>query len=128
MLVVQICVQKLEDRLMFHWLRSITNLFHRPGKRTSSPAPPERVRRRWRSLTMRQRQVAALVGLNFTYQQIGDILYISPHTARSHTRNVLRKLHIKDKAELCTVLSILEEQGVINLQAYGNQLDHNRLT
>jgi DNA-binding CsgD family transcriptional regulator len=77
---------------------------------------------------MRQRQVAALVGLNFTYQQIGDILYISPHTARSHTRNVLRKLHIKDKAELCAVLSILEEQGVINLQAYGNQLDHSRLT
>jgi DNA-binding CsgD family transcriptional regulator len=77
---------------------------------------------------MRQRQVAALVGLNFTYQQIGDLLYISPHTARSHTRNVLRKLHINSKAELRTVLSILEEQGVINLQAYSNYLDHSRLT
>jgi DNA-binding CsgD family transcriptional regulator len=77
---------------------------------------------------MRQRQVAALVGLNFTYQQIGEILCISPHTARTHTRNVLRKLRIDNKAELRVVLSILEEQGVINLQGYSNHLDQRWIT
>lgn len=103
---------------MLNWFRSIANLFTRSNNQTHTLVPPERVRRRWRSLTMRQQQVAALVGLNYTYQQIGESLCISPHTARTHTRNVLHKLRLSNKEELRQVLLILEEQEVINLQEY----------
>ena len=108
---------------MLNWFRSIGDLFTSSKNQTPTPVPPERFRRRWRSLTMRQQQVAILVGLNYTYQQIGESLCISPHTARTHTRNALHKLQLGNKAELRQVLVILEEQEVINLQRYSNYID-----
>ena len=75
---------------------------------------------------MRQQQVAALVGLNYTYQQIADNLYITRHTARAHTRAALHTLQLNNKEELRQVLLILEEQGVINLQAYSRYIDQLR--
>jgi DNA-binding CsgD family transcriptional regulator len=117
------------DYLKFlNWLHAIGDFFARFKDQSNKLDPPERVRRRWRSLTMRQQQVAALVGLNYTYQQIADSLYITRHTARTHTRNALRKLHLKNKAELRQALLILEEQGVINLQAYSRYIEQGGMT
>ncbi len=56
--------------------------------------------RRWRTLTTRQRQVAALTCLDYTNRQIAARLFISPETVKSHIRNALPKLDLHSKAEL----------------------------
>ena len=71
---------------------------------------------------------SALVGLNYTYQQIGTSLTIFPHTARTHTRNVLHKLRLSNQAELRQVLLILEEPEAINLQEYSRHIDQRWTT
>lgn len=55
---------------------------------------------RWRMLTPRQQQVAALTCLNFTNRQIAARLGISPQTVKSHLRNLLHRIDLHSKAEL----------------------------
>jgi len=55
---------------------------------------------RWRALTPRQQQVAALACLNFTNRQIAARLSISPQTVKSHMRNLLHRFNLHSKAEL----------------------------
>ena len=55
---------------------------------------------RWRALTPRQQQVAALACLNFTNRQIAGRLGISPQTVKAHMRNLLHRFGLHSKAEL----------------------------
>ena len=59
----------------------------------------------WRFLSAREQQVAALICLNFTNRQIAARLRITPETAKSHVRNVLRKFDLHSKAELRRALA-----------------------
>lgn len=59
----------------------------------------------WQMLSPREQQVAALICLNFTNRQIGARLMISPETAKTHVRNVLRKFSLHSKAELRQALA-----------------------
>lgn len=59
----------------------------------------------WQILSPREQQVAALICLNFTNRQIGARLMISPETAKTHVRNVLRKFGLHSKAELRQALA-----------------------
>lgn len=56
--------------------------------------------RRWRALSPREQEIAALICLNYTNRQIAARLQISPLTAKAHVRNVLRKFALRSKAEL----------------------------
>jgi DNA-binding CsgD family transcriptional regulator len=49
--------------------------------------------------------VAALTRLNFTNRQIAARLMITPETAKTHVRNVLRKFDLHSKAELRRALA-----------------------
>ncbi|UCD99295.1 MAG: helix-turn-helix transcriptional regulator [Chloroflexota bacterium] len=60
---------------------------------------------RWRFLSPREQQVAALACLNFTNRQIAARLMITPETAKTHVRNVLRKFDLHSKAELRRALA-----------------------
>ena len=60
---------------------------------------------RWRRLTPRERQVAALTCLNYTNGQISYQLRISPETVKTYVRRVLRKLALNSKAELRHMLA-----------------------
>lgn len=60
---------------------------------------------RWRFLSPREQQVAALTCLNFTNRQIAARLMVTPETAKTHVRNVLRKFDLHSKAELRRVLA-----------------------
>ena len=60
---------------------------------------------RWRGLTPRQQQVAALACLNFTNRQIAARLGISPQTVKSHMRNLLHRLDMHSKTELSQALA-----------------------
>lgn len=59
----------------------------------------------WRFLSPREQQVAALIRLNFTNRQIAARLMITPETAKTHVRNVLRKFDLHSKAELRRALA-----------------------
>jgi DNA-binding CsgD family transcriptional regulator len=60
---------------------------------------------RWQQLTPREQQVAALVCLGYTNQEIGQQLVISVNTVRSHVRLVLKKYRVASKAELRLILA-----------------------
>ncbi len=60
---------------------------------------------RWCFLSPREQQVAALTCLNFTNRQIAARLSITPETAKTHVRNVLRKFDLHSKVELRRVLA-----------------------
>ena len=54
-------------------------------------------------LTERERDVLILVARGMSNEEIADHLFISPLTAKSHVRNVLRKLDCHDRAALVTL-------------------------
>ena len=50
-------------------------------------------------LTAREREVANLISLGFTYSQIAGELFISPHTVRSHIERIYEKLNVHSRSE-----------------------------
>src|SRR6266540_3434622 len=53
-------------------------------------------------LSPREREVLALLGRGWSNSRIGDELYISPHTVRTHVQNILQKLEMHSKLEAAT--------------------------
>ena len=62
-------------------------------------APPERSAQ-YPGLSPRERQVLRLVGEAQTNRQVADTLFISEQTVKNHIRNILDKLHLKNRVEL----------------------------
>jgi DNA-binding NarL/FixJ family response regulator len=54
-------------------------------------------------LTAREREVVQLVALGLTNEEIGERLYMSPATARTHISRAVNKLNIRDRAHLVVV-------------------------
>ena len=50
-------------------------------------------------LTEREREVLALVATGATNREIAAQLHLSPHTVKDYTRNVFRKLEVRNRAE-----------------------------
>ena len=57
-----------------------------------------------RALTARQAQVARLLASGHTDKQVARELGISPHTARSHAENILRRLGISSRSAVLSAL------------------------
>ncbi len=53
-------------------------------------------------LSPREREVLALLGRGWSNAHIGDELFISPHTVRTHVQNILQKLEMHSKLEAAT--------------------------
>ena len=53
-------------------------------------------------LSPREREVLALLGRGWSNARIGEELYISPHTVRTHVQNILQKLEMHSKLEAAT--------------------------
>lgn len=51
-------------------------------------------------LTNRERQVMKLLAEGKSYNEIADLLYISSFTVRSHRNHIMRKLSLKNRADL----------------------------
>lgn len=60
---------------------------------------------KWQRLTPRQQEVAALICLGYTNQQIALRLTISPETVKTHVRNVLYKFNLRRKTDLQRALT-----------------------
>jgi len=53
-------------------------------------------------LSKREREVLTLLGRGWSNARIGEELYISPHTVRTHVQNILQKLEMHSKLEAAT--------------------------
>jgi len=59
----------------------------------------------WQTLSPRQREVTALICLNYNNRQIAACLEVSPETIKTHVRHVLRKFEANNKVELRQALA-----------------------
>jgi len=60
--------------------------------------------RLWETLTTRQQQVAALVCLKYTNDEIAAKLYISADTVKTHVSNILHKFSVSGRHQLAHIL------------------------
>lgn len=63
---------------------------------------------RWQTLTLREREVAALAAAGKQNAEIADVLQISPATIATHLKNIYRKLDIHSRRELANLLQDIE--------------------
>jgi DNA-binding CsgD family transcriptional regulator len=63
-------------------------------------AAPEAAVDGWDSLTSRDREIAHLVVLGMTNQQIARRVFLSPHTVNYHLRQIFKKLGISSRVQL----------------------------
>lgn len=68
------------------------------GQLTIDPNPAPLV-----VLTDREREVLALVGQGLTNQEIGEALFLSPLTAKTHVSRIMAKLLARDRVQLVVV-------------------------
>ena len=54
-------------------------------------------------LTQRELQILQRIGKGENYQEIADILFISPKTVRNHIENIYKKLQVHNKVDAVTV-------------------------
>ncbi len=73
--------------------RLITEFATRPARPTNDPA-------RLAALTEREREVLALVAGGLSNQEIGQRLFMSPATAKTHVSRAMAKLGAHDRAQL----------------------------
>jgi len=55
-------------------------------------------------LTEREKDIAFVLTKGYTYQEIAESLEISPNTVRNHVANIYKKLSVRSKMELISVL------------------------
>jgi DNA-binding NarL/FixJ family response regulator len=73
--------------------RLIEELAAWPERRLSTPSQLE-------ELTIREREVMALVAYGLTNHEIAERLVVSPATAKTHVSRTMVKLHARDRAQL----------------------------
>ncbi|MFE3492612.1 LuxR C-terminal-related transcriptional regulator [Streptomyces sp. NPDC059169] len=71
---------------------------------TTPPARPASLG----SLTLRETEIARLVGQGMTNEQVAQRLGLSPHTVNFHLRNIFRKLSISTRVKLGSIIGQLE--------------------
>lgn len=50
-------------------------------------------------LTDREHEILSMISRGCSYSEIGDLLHLSTHTVRAHTRNIFRKLAVHSRSE-----------------------------
>ena len=70
---------------------------------TDEPAPTVVDEEAIRHLTAREREVVGLVGRGLSNDEIADMLYLSPLTAKTHVSRAMTKLHARDRAQLVVI-------------------------
>jgi DNA-binding CsgD family transcriptional regulator len=65
----------------------------------------DRYTENWKRLSEREQQITALICMHYTNQQIAERLSISPHTVKSHVRNISHKFGLTTKADLRQALA-----------------------
>jgi DNA-binding NarL/FixJ family response regulator len=66
----------------------------------STPVPDRSTPELFEKLSVREREVVALVALGLTNREIAERLVVSPATAKTHVSRSMAKLHVCDRAKL----------------------------
>jgi DNA-binding NarL/FixJ family response regulator len=66
----------------------------------SQPDPRRAIPGSFEELTVREREVVALVAFGLTNDEIAELLVVSPATAKTHVSRSMVKLHARDRAQL----------------------------
>ena len=64
------------------------------------PLPREAAKQAFGGLTVREREVAALIAQGKTSREIADLLVLSERTAEGHVNNLLGKLGFTSRAQI----------------------------
>lgn len=64
----------------------------------------QRTHHGWQSLSLREKQVAALVCQGLTSRQVAARLVLSPETIKTHMRHILHKFGLRSRRDLCQSL------------------------
>ena len=83
------------------------------GQAPSPDGPETMVGRRSSSLTPREREVLQLVAMGLTDREIGDRLFISHRTARTHVGNILEKLDVPSRT---AATSLAHREGLVQIE------------
>jgi DNA-binding CsgD family transcriptional regulator len=65
--------------------------------------PRARARTGWPSLTPTERRVAELAALGLSNPQIGERMFVSPETVKTHMTRIFHKLSVRNRAELAAL-------------------------
>jgi DNA-binding CsgD family transcriptional regulator len=66
---------------------------------------------KWKSLTPREQEVAALICLNYTSRQVAAKLHISTETVKTHAEHILMKFDVSDRNALRGLLGRWDFSG-----------------
>ena len=107
------CGYLLKDEKPVNILRAITEVVFEGGvpmspriaqkallllRNTNKPIEESRNEQADSLLSAREIEILHRIVDGLNYQQIGERLFISPHTVRKHTANIYEKLHVSNKA------------------------------
>ena len=84
---------------------------------TARPIPTAPSPKGLENLTIREREVLALVAEGLTNHEIARQLHIGPGTAKTHVRNLLTKLDARDRVQL---VILAYRTGLAEVEADGN--------
>ncbi len=87
----------LPPRLAARLLEDYARLANRPAPEMQPAESPD--------LTFREREVLSLIAMGATDKEIAARLAISLHTAKTHVRNILGKLHASNRREAAQMLA-----------------------
>ena len=71
-------------------------------RRVATTAP---ARTGWEALTTSELHVVRLVALGLSNREVGERLFVSPHTVSTHLRHAFGKLDINSRVELARLVS-----------------------
>ena len=95
------------------WLQARANAALRThGARRGRRGSRERAQSGWGSLTQSERAVADLVAEGLTNREVGQRLFISPHTVNTHLRHTFQKLEVTTRAALATKISSIQDHAI----------------
>lgn len=63
---------------------------------------------RFQTLTKREKEILRLIANDYSNQAIGDLLFISAHSVKTHRRNIYKKLDIHKTSQLVRIAIAME--------------------
>jgi DNA-binding NarL/FixJ family response regulator len=75
-----------------------------PARRSRTEPEPEE------PLSARQSEVLALVSEGLSYKEVGERVYLSPRTVKYHMAEIMRKLHLQNRAQVLAYASRLSAE------------------
>ncbi|SRR5258706_13010666 len=63
--------------------------------------------RQFEELTDREREILGYLANGLRYKEIADLIFISPHTVRTHIHRIYEKLHVRTRSE--AILKVIQK-------------------